>query len=247
MHCRVADEAEHRHRIIARLRLHDGVVDAASIDARRRAGLEPALRQRELLQLFRQTDRRRVACTAGRMVFETDMHAPVQEGTGGQHDRTRHEADADLRHHAGNTLALHDEVGRSLLEQIEIGLIFKTASYRRLVENTVRLRPRRAHGRPLARIEGSELDSGLVRGQRHGPAKCIDFLHQMPLADAADRRIARHLTQRFDVVRQQQRTRTGARGNQRGFGTGMAATDDDHVVTGRKIHVRCDAKMWRGG
>jgi hypothetical protein len=49
--CRVAHEAEHRHRVqVAGLLLALAEVDGAAVDARRRAGLQPALRQLQLLQ-----------------------------------------------------------------------------------------------------------------------------------------------------------------------------------------------------
>src|SRR6266705_99327 len=54
-------------------------------------------------------------------------------------------------------------------------------------------------------IEGAKLDAGLVVGDRHRPAERIDFLDEMTFADAADGRITRHLSQSFDIVRQQQR------------------------------------------
>ena len=71
---------------------------------------------------------------------------------------------------------------------------------------------------------------------RHRAAQRVDFLDQVPLADAADRRVARHLAQRLDVVRQEQRAPAHARRRERGLGAGMAAADDDHVETRRKIH-----------
>ena len=40
-------------------------------------------------------------------------------------------------------------------------------------------------------------------GERHGAAERIDLLDQVPLADAADGRIAAHLPERLDVVREQ--------------------------------------------
>ena len=52
----------------------------------------------------------------------------------------------------------------------------------------------------------------------------------MALADAADRRIAAHLPDGLDAVRQQQRARTRPRRGERGFGTGVPAADHDDVV-----------------
>jgi hypothetical protein len=42
-------------------------------------------------------------------------------------------------------------------------------------------------------------------------------------------RVAAHLPQRLDVVRQQQRLAAHAGRGQRGLGAGVAATDDDDV------------------
>jgi hypothetical protein len=68
-----------------------------------------------------------------------------------------------------------------------------------------------------------------VGGLRHHPAQRVDLLDQMALADAADGRVAAHRADGLDVVGQQQRARTGARGRQRGLGAGVAAADDDDV------------------
>ena len=52
----------------------------------------------------------------------------------------------------------------------------------------------------------------------------------MAFADAADRRVAGHLPERFDIVGEQQRLRAHACGSQRGFRTCVAAADDNDVV-----------------
>ncbi len=51
----------------------------------------------------------------------------------------------------------------------------------------------------------------------------------MPLADAADRRIAAHHSHGIDVVGQQQGAATDACGRQRCFGAGVSAANDDHI------------------
>jgi hypothetical protein len=49
------------------------------------------------------------------------------------------------------------------------------------------------------------------------------------LADPTDRRVAGHLPQGLDAVRQQQRAPAHAGGGERGLGAGVAATDHDDV------------------
>jgi len=62
----------------------------------------------------------------------------------------------------------------------------------------------------------------------------------MALPYASDGRVARHLTQGFEVVREQQRRASRARRGERGLGAGMAAADNDHIELSRELH---DSKM----
>ena len=89
--------------------------------------------------------------------------------------------------------ALAAQVGDLLLEQPQIRLVLEQPADRAPVELAVGLGAGGAHRRPLAGIQGAELDAGLVGGERHGAAQRVDLLDQVPLADAADRGIAAHL------------------------------------------------------
>jgi hypothetical protein len=51
----------------------------------------------------------------------------------------------------------------------------------------------------------------------------------MPFADAANRRVTTHLTQRLDVVRQQERGAAEPSRGQCRLGAGVAATDHNDV------------------
>jgi hypothetical protein len=55
-------------------------------------------------------------------------------------------------------------------------------------------------------------------------------------ADASDGRITRHLTERFDTVGQQQSALSTSGGRERSFSPGMAATYNNNLELGRKIH-----------
>ena len=157
------------------------------------------------------------------------MDLAVQKCTGRQHHGLGAELDTDLRHGTDHTVAFNHQVIHRLLEQPKIGLIFQHAADRRLVQHPVGLGPCGAHGRAFAGIENTELDARLVRGQRHGTAQRVHFLDQVPLADATDGRVAAHLSQRLDVVAQQQRLATHAGGRQRSLSSGMAAANDDDI------------------
>jgi len=47
-------------------------------------------------------------------------------------------------------------------------------------------RPRRPDGGALARVQDPELDARFIGGDRHRAAQRVDFLDEVPLADAAD-------------------------------------------------------------
>ena len=233
----VAQEAEHRHRVqVAGLLGALGKVDAAAVDARRRAGLQPALRQLQLLQPRRQAHRRRVAGAAGGVVLQADVHPAVEEGAGGQHHRLAAEGDARLRDRAHHAVALDHQVVHRLLEQPQVGLVLQPVADRRLVEDAVGLGAGGAHRRALAAVEDAELDAGLVGGRGHRAAQRVHLLDQVALADAADAGVAAHLAQRLDVVGQQQRLAAHAGRGQCGLGAGMAAADDDDVESLRVEH-----------
>ena len=98
------------------------------------------------------------------------------------------------------------------------------------VKRLVRLSPRRPDGRALLRVQHAELDPGLVDGPGHLAAKGVDLLDQMPFSDAANGRIAGHLTDVIEVQRQHQRLETHAGGRQRGFNSRMSGPDNDDIV-----------------
>ncbi len=158
----------------------------------------------------------------------------------------RLEANAELGHDAADPVSLQRQVIHRLLEQGQIGLVFQTSADRLPVEHTIGLGPGGAHRRALARIEDAKLDPGLVGRRRHRPAQGIDLLHQVALADAADGRVARHLAQGLDVVGQQQSAAAHARRRERRLGAGVAATDNDDVITGGIAHGASGSGLRRG-
>ena len=228
------EEGEHRHGLVARLHLQSGVVDAAAVDARRRAGLEPADAQRQRAQLLGEPVRRRVAGPAARVLLEPDVDAAAEEGADREHHGARAEFDARLRDHARHPAALEAQVGDFLLEQRQVRLVLEHAADGALVELPVGLGARRPHRRALAGVQRAELDAGAIDRTRHRAAERVDFLHEVALADAADRRIAAHLAQRLDALRHEQRAAAQPGRGQRGLGAGVAAAHHDDV---ERVHA----------
>ena len=59
----------------------------------------------------------------------------------------------------------------------------------------------------------------------------------MTFADAADRRITRHLAQRIDTVGQQQRFATHAGSRQSRLGTGVSSANYYNVICINRLHI----------
>ncbi len=166
------------------------------------------------------------------------MDLAVQKSAGRQHHGARTKTDAHLRDRTHHPVAFDHQIIDGLLEQPELGLVFQHATDRGLVKNTVGLGASSTHGRPLGAVEDAELDAAFVGGQRHRAAQGVHLFDQMALANATNGRVAAHLPQRLDVVRQQQSFAAHACRSQRSFGSGMAATDHDHIEFLRVKHEK---------
>ena len=131
------------------------------------------------------------------------MDTTIEKRARREHNRARAKAYADLCDCADDAIALDHQIIDRLLEQPEIRLVFQAAADGSAIQHAIGLRTRGTHGRPFAGVEDTELDTRLVCRDGHGTAQRIDFLDQVPLADATDRRVATHLPQRLDIVRKQ--------------------------------------------
>ncbi len=68
------------------------------------------------------------------------------------------------------------------------------------------------------------MDAGAIDGTRHDSTKGIDFLDQMPLADTTNGRIAGHLADGIDILREQQAGAAAARHRRRCLNARVAAS-----------------------
>ena len=85
------------------------------------------------------------------------------------------------------------------------------------------------HRRAFAAIEHAKLDAGGVDRPAHRAAERVDLADDLPLADAADRRVAAHLADGVAIGREQRGLGPQPRSRQRRLGPGMPGADHDHV------------------
>ena len=122
---------------------------------------------------------------------------------------------------------------------VEVGRRFDRRLHRRGIELAVGLRARAAHRRALAAVEHAELDAAGVRHPAHEAVERVDLAHEMALSEPADRRIARHGADGRGPLRDHGGARAHPRGGRSGFAAGMAAADNDHVVSRFDRHLMC--------
>jgi len=130
---------------------------------------------------------------------------------------------------AAAALALKEEVVHRGLDNAQVGAPGDRALHRRLVELAIGLRPWPTHRRPARTIEHAEVDARLVGTARHQAVERVDFAHEVPLAHASNRRVARHLTNCVSALGHEQRGGARACRRRRRLAAGVAASDDDHV------------------
>ncbi len=236
MHLPAAEEREDRLGAIARLLREAREIDRAPVDPGRRPGLQPSHRQVQLAQARGQRERGRITRPSRPVPGHADVDEAAEECPGGEHDGRGPQLQADRGHRAHDPISLHEQVVDRRLEEPEVGLGLEPAADRAAVEHPIRLGARRAHRRSLARVQGPELDAGLVGGECHGAAQGVDLPHEVPLADAADRGIARHLAQRLEGMGEQARAGAGPGRRERRLRAGVTAANDDDVETMGGMH-----------
>jgi hypothetical protein len=227
---------KHRKGSIAGLRGHRGVIEGPSVDARRGTSLQPPHPEGQLAQFGGKPVRRRIPGAATLVIVQAYVDTATQEGADGEHDTRRLEGDPGNGHHTLNTAVLNEKVGHLLLEEREVRLVLQHEADGLLVKLPIRLRASGAHRRPFARVERAELNARPIRRMCHGSTQGIDFPDEMAFANAPDRGVTAHLSERFDALREQQRAHTHAGRRKGSFGAGMTAADHNNLKGVRKPH-----------
>ena len=207
---RLRQEREVRNRQIPGLLREHGKVDAAPVDARRRAGLEPTDPEGQCAQPFRKGIRGRVARASARLRLKADMNPAARGRYPWSAPRSSARKRSPIAVTAPTTAS--SSTSRSTTgcwNTLEVFRRFDDGADRVPIQGPVGLRPGRAAGGALAGIQNPKLNAGRIRCPGHGAVERVDLPHQMALADAADSGIAGHLPDGFDALGQQQRRGAG--------------------------------------
>src|SRR6266404_1174710 len=135
--------------------------------------------------------------------------------------------------------AAHHHIRHFSLLDLQIRLRLKHLAHLQPVGLLVALRPRRPDGGPTRSVEQPKLDSDRIRDLAHDAAKRIHFPHQVPLSDAANRRITRHLRDQIDVQSIKSGLQPHASSRHRRFASGMPSPHHHHLeMFVKRLHVR---------
>ena len=130
----------------------------------------------------------------------TEVNQPAQERACRQHDAAGRDFGTRFGQDSGTrTACIQKDIDNRVAADLEVGLLGQQRLHGLAVELAIGLGARAAHGRPLGKIEGAELDAGAVDGAAHDAVQGIDLAHQMALAQPADGGIAGHLADRVDA------------------------------------------------
>ena len=91
------------------------------------------------------------------------------------------------------------------------------------------------NSRAFPPVQQTKLDARPIRNPAHDPVQRIDLSNQMPLAQPADGRVARHHPDTSPTQRHQRRPRAHACRHMRGLRPGMPTADHDDV---KMFHVK---------
>ena len=234
---RLGRKRQRRRRFVSVLRLQRVVVDAAFVQPRAGAGLQPPESEPQFAQMIAQPLDGEVPRPARGIIFLADVNQTLQERPSRQNDGFRRKRLADLRFDAAYAAVLYQQAFDAALPQVEVRRSLDNALHTLPVGGLVRLNTSGADRRSLARVQNAELDPGLVDRARHFTAEGVDFAHQMALADAADSRIAGHLANVVEIEGQQQSRAAETRRGERGFYPCVAGTDHNDVVVHSDSHL----------
>ena len=157
------------------------------------------------------------------------MDQAIEEGARGQHHCRRRQFTAIARAHANHPGAVQEQILGPAFHDFKICGCQDCGLHRLPVQLAVSLSARPLYGGTLGAVQHPELNASSIGDAAHQTVESIDFTDQMPLAEAADGRVARHFANGRETVGDQGSARAHSSRRRRCFTARMAAADHNHV------------------
>ena len=124
---------------------------------------------------------------------------------------------------------IEDQSSDRSLNATQRRVLLQERADRASIQSAIALCAWRPDSGAFAAVQHPELQRRQVRGATHDSAKRIDFANDRALRNAADSRVARHLTNALERTRDQSNACAKTSGGHSGFGSRVATADDEDV------------------
>ena len=131
------------------------------------------------------------------------MDEPAEKGAGGENDRLRAEMTAVLAHDAAHLPSLMTRLATPVSITCKFVCITDRLLHGLAIELAIGLGAGPRTAGPFDRFSSRNWMPRLIGDAAHEAVERIDLAHQMPLAESADGRIAGHLADRREAMRDQ--------------------------------------------
>ena len=232
----IGDERKTMEVVFARLNLHFIEVYRARIDAHRGAGFHALVLDAQGRERSGEKRRGRFGAAPAGHRFASDVHQPVEEGAGRDHDGRRAKLRSPDGSHAAGLAVAGENFGYLVLPDVQSVGVFNASAPFADEADAVALRARTPHGRSLRSVEHAKLHGSGIRHLAHLSAQCVDLSDDLSFGNAADGRIAAHLGYFVHVHRDQHRACTHACCGTCRFASGVSGTDHNDIIMKSRIH-----------
>jgi hypothetical protein len=164
------------------------------------------------------------------------VNQTVQESPGRDDDGVSAKAASVFQDDPGQSSVIQNEIDDFALPQMEIRSRFERAPHLRAITHAVRLRAWRLNRRPARAVEQTKLDTGSIDDATHNAAERVDLADEMSFRNAANGRIAGHLTDEVKVQSNQAGLRAESRRGRRCLAASMAGANHDYIKCLVKRH-----------
>ena len=200
-------------------------VDRATVEPRRRSGLEPREGQACLPHLSGEPLCRILADPSARQPLFAAEQRSSEKRPGAENNGLRRDGRAVGENEARNPLSLQVERRRFAFDHGKIALPLHHAMDGCLEQAPVCLDTWPPNGRAFRAVEHPVMDRGGIRGPPDDPVKRVDLAHEMAFAQSSDGRITAHCADSIAREGNQPDSHTHACSRRGRFHAGVAAAD----------------------
>ena len=228
-------EGKRLRRLVPRLHLHFGKIDAPPVDTGWRAGFEAAKVQPEHAQIIRQSHTGvHPVGTGGDDALAGDDGA-VQVRSRGDDHGFRAVLRPQLSAHAGDGAVRSQNFHDLRLFQLQIFLQFQNVLHILPVFYPIGLSAEGMDGGAFAPVEHPVLDAGMVSRRAHLAPQRVQLPHKVPLSGAADGGVAGHISNGVQIDGKENGVIAQPGGGKGGFDSRVSRPDHGNVTAARVI------------